>query len=116
MVRRGRRLITLLVFYVDADRLHVARVFYAAALGIEFVQEKHQEGPVHYAGTLADGAVIELYPATARRPATSVRLELTTEDPSAAAERLREAGFEVRERSTVVLAVDPSGNTVALRH
>jgi predicted enzyme related to lactoylglutathione lyase len=39
------------------DRL---RQFYAA-LGIAFAQEKHGDGPLHYAGTIGD-LVLELYP------------------------------------------------------
>jgi hypothetical protein len=36
------------------------RAFYAA-LGISFAEERHGEGPVHYAGRVGD-LVLELYP------------------------------------------------------
>ncbi|MBL1100268.1 glyoxalase/bleomycin resistance/dioxygenase family protein [Streptomyces coffeae] len=46
-------------------------------LGLSFVQEQHGDGPVHYAATLPDRTVMELYPATAKRPASSLRLGFT---------------------------------------
>lgn len=63
----------LLVLY--AGRLEETRRFYAG-LGLSFVEEQHGAGPVHHAATLADGTVIELYPATGRRPASTARLGL----------------------------------------
>lgn len=66
--------IDLLVIYTN--RLDECRDFYAG-LGLALVPERHGNGPDHYAATLADGSVLELYPAT-RRPETGyLRLGLT---------------------------------------
>lgn len=62
---------TLLVLYTDD--LERCRAFYAA-LGLQFVLEQHGNGPEHYATELPGGLVVELYPATERRPASSNRL------------------------------------------
>lgn len=40
-----------------------SRAFYEA-LGLQFVAEQHGTGPAHLAATLADGVVVELYPAS----------------------------------------------------
>ncbi|MET7762813.1 VOC family protein [Streptomyces sp. NPDC005393] len=68
--------IALMVFYTD--HLEDCRAFYTD-LGLPFVREQHGNGPVHYATTLPDGTVIELYPATAQRPASSTRLGFTVD-------------------------------------
>ncbi|MFI0820837.1 VOC family protein [Streptomyces sp. NPDC021098] len=68
--------IALLVLY--SDHVEECRAFYTG-LGLSFVQERHGRGPVHYAATLPDGTVIELYPATAERPASRVRLGFTVD-------------------------------------
>ncbi|QLH26701.1 glyoxalase/bleomycin resistance/dioxygenase family protein [Streptomyces sp. Rer75] len=60
------------------DHLEESREFYTA-LGLPFVREQHGSGPVHYSTTLPDGMVIELYPATAKRPASSARLGFTVD-------------------------------------
>ena len=64
---------TLLVIYTPA--LQSCREFYSA-LGIQFVPEQHGQGPLHYAAVMPDGMVLELYPATARRPVSTLRLGL----------------------------------------
>jgi hypothetical protein len=51
--------LTLLV--LKTRQIDKLRQFYQA-IGIEFVQEQHGKGPVHYAGH-AGGTVIEIYPA-----------------------------------------------------
>ncbi|MFD9081975.1 VOC family protein [Streptomyces erythrochromogenes] len=92
--------IDLLVIYTA--RLEECRGFYAG-LGLDLVPEKHGDGPDHYAAVFADGAVLELYPAT-RRPETGyVRLGLTV-----AAHR---AGDRPVGRHTLT---DPDGRTVVL--
>uniref|UniRef100_A0AAU2JLG6 VOC family protein n=1 Tax=Streptomyces sp. NBC_00049 TaxID=2903617 RepID=A0AAU2JLG6_9ACTN len=93
-------IIDLAVIYTT--RLDACRDFYGL-LGLDLVPEQHGDGPAHYAATLADGGVLELYPAT-RRPATGyLRLGLTapTHGP-----RFLPAG-----RHTLT---DPDGRTVVL--
>ncbi|MFE7485438.1 glyoxalase/bleomycin resistance/dioxygenase family protein [Streptomyces sp. NPDC057552] len=64
----------LIVIYTD--RLDACHGFYTS-LGLTFTKEQHGTGPEHYATEL-NGSVFELYPASARRPATgSLRLGLT---------------------------------------
>jgi catechol 2,3-dioxygenase-like lactoylglutathione lyase family enzyme len=61
----------LLVIYTE--RLDACRDFYAG-LGLTFVHERHGDGPEHFAAVLADGLVMELYPATAGRATGRLRL------------------------------------------
>ncbi|MFE2854858.1 VOC family protein [Streptomyces lavendulae] len=90
----------LLVIYTT--RLEACRDFYGG-LGLDLVRERHGNGPDHYAVTLADGGVLELYPAT-RRPETGyLRLGLTA---PAGGPPAREPG-----RHTLT---DPDGRTVVL--
>lgn len=49
------------------------REFYAR-LGLTFARERHGDGPEHYAATLADGLVLELYPGTPERTTGALRL------------------------------------------
>ncbi|MER6319827.1 VOC family protein [Streptomyces sp. NPDC001581] len=65
---------TLLVLY--SPRLEECRRFYED-LGLRFASEQHGRGPRHYAATLADGAVVELYPARPARETGALRLGLT---------------------------------------
>jgi predicted enzyme related to lactoylglutathione lyase len=69
--------------------------FYAA-LGITFVEEKHGEGPTHYAGFVGD-LVLELYPL----PASA--------GPADASTRL---GFEVPDLDAAVRSLEASGAVV----
>lgn len=93
--------IALVIVYTG--RLEECREFYTR-LGLSFVAEQHGQRPAHYAATLPDGTVVELYPATEQRPASSVRL-----------------GFHVvgREMTPPMspgrhLVTDPDGRTVEL--
>ncbi|MCX5380747.1 VOC family protein [Streptomyces sp. NBC_00091] len=91
-------IITLAVIYTE--QLEACRSFYSG-LGLTLVPEQHGKGPAHYAATLADGAVLELYPAGARPATGYLRLGLAV--PAAAGEA---AG-----RRT---ATDPDGRTIDL--
>ncbi|TDU03280.1 hypothetical protein EDD99_1699 [Streptomyces sp. 846.5] len=64
---------TLLVLY--SSRLEECRAFYSD-LGLCFTTEQHGQGPRHYAATLADGAVFEIYPARPGRETGILRLGL----------------------------------------
>ncbi|GAA2623459.1 hypothetical protein GCM10010425_18370 [Streptomyces spororaveus] len=93
-------ILELAVIYTT--RLDACRDFYRG-LGLDLVRERHGSGPEHYAATLADGGVLELYPA-ARRPETGyLRLGLTA-PPNG-------AGFLPPGRHTLT---DPDGRTVVL--
>jgi catechol 2,3-dioxygenase-like lactoylglutathione lyase family enzyme len=94
--------LSLLVIYTDRPR--ECRDFYSA-LGLLFAHEQHGNGPAHYAATLPDGTVIELYPATARRPPSTLRLGFTTD--GAAMTPPRSPGRH--------LLRDPDGRTVEIQ-
>lgn len=68
-------MIDLLV--IHTHRLDVCRDWYREVLGLAVAREQHGTGPVHYAATLPEGAVIELYPAGRRSPTGRLRLGLT---------------------------------------
>ncbi|MGW7317731.1 VOC family protein [Streptomyces sp. NPDC054865] len=93
---------TIDLLVIHTTRLEECRAFYAG-LGLDPVPEKHGKGVEHYAMTLADGTVLELYPATHRPETGYLRLGLTT--PAAGA-----AG-PTPGRHTLT---DPDGRTVVL--
>ncbi|MFD9829036.1 VOC family protein [Tsukamurella tyrosinosolvens] len=74
--------------------------WYADALALRFTREQHGGGPVHYAATLDDGTVVELYSAGSR-PVTRTRIGLSVPDP-----------YDVRPEASVI--TDPDGNTIAI--
>lgn len=91
----------LIVLYTD--NVAAAREFYGGVVGLPLRAERHGGGPEHFAAELADGGVLELYPASARRPATgSLRLGFTVE-----------AGAVGRAPGEYVLS-DPDGRAVIL--
>lgn len=62
----------LVVLYTT--RVEECVAFYAG-LGLEFAREKHTDnGREHYAAQLADGGVLEVYPATAAQVTGALRL------------------------------------------
>ena len=95
--------------------LDAARSFYAA-LGAHFIEEKHGEGPLHYAATLG-GMTLELYPGQAD---AETRLGFAVSDVDATVSALRALGAVVRVapkdspwgRRAVVL--DSDGRSVEL--
>jgi lactoylglutathione lyase len=52
--------VLLRLLVLKTRQLDALRAFYGA-LGIELVEEKHGQGPIHYAGRLGD-VVLEVYP------------------------------------------------------
>ena len=71
------------------------RRFYQA-LGIEFAEERHGSGPIHFAGKVGD-AILELYPLEAEGAKVDSTLRL---------------GFGVTDLLETVLAVEAAGATV----
>jgi lactoylglutathione lyase len=91
------------------------RRFYSA-LGARFERERHGNGPEHYAATLGDDLVLELYPALdGSKPDAGLRLGLSVDDIG---ETLRALGQTATPRQTQwglrVLVRDPDGRTVEL--
>jgi lactoylglutathione lyase len=96
-------------------RLEDMRAFYSA-LGAQFQSERHGNGPEHYAATLCDDLVLELYPTRDGTVADSgLCLGLKVED---IAETLRTLGQIAVPRQTQwglrALVHDPDGRTVEL--
>ncbi len=110
------RPLSLLVLYVSD--LSVSRDFYAA-LGLDFVEERHGGGPVHYSSTMPGGTVLELYPRGVK-PASRTRLGFVVDDLDGAVDTIRTAGWSVRQtprvldHGTVAVVADPDGNSVEL--
>ncbi|HEY1067915.1 MAG TPA: hypothetical protein VGE52_17460 [Pirellulales bacterium] len=121
----------LSLLVLKTRRLAELRAFYAA-LGIEFVEERHGRGPLHYAGRLGD-VIFEVYPLPgesvladgAARPASpadapSIRLGLIVDRLAETLALLRGLpGVVVGEPKTTewgasVLVRDPDGRPVEL--
>ncbi|WP_042397157.1 glyoxalase/bleomycin resistance/dioxygenase family protein [Streptacidiphilus carbonis] len=94
--------LTLLVLYTP--RMDECRAFYTS-LGLAFTAEQHGQGPQHFAAVLADGSVLELYPARPGRRTEALRLGLAVE--GSAANPPLDAGRH--------LVVDPDGRTVEVQ-
>jgi hypothetical protein len=71
-------------------------------LGLRFTAERHGGGPLHHAAVLADGTVLEIYPARPGRETGALRLGLTV--AAAAADPPLAPGRR--------LLTDPDGRTV----
>jgi hypothetical protein len=86
---------------LHSPRAEECRRFYAA-LGLRFTAEQHGRGPRHHAAVLADGTVLEIYPARPGRETGALRLGLTV--AAAAADPPLAPGRH--------LLTDPDGRTV----
>ena len=108
--------LTLLV--LRSKDVHASRRFYAA-LGIEFVSEKHGSGPEHFAGKIGD-TVLEIYPADQAAEPSNVRLGFSIHSLRVAMDLVADAGgrllSEPKTTSWGVRAVveDPDGNKIEL--
>lgn len=111
----GFPLLKLLV--LRTRRLEEMKTFYEA-LGIEFVKEKHGQGPVHYSGSIGS-AILELYPLpdNAPEPDKSVRLGFAVRNLGTIANELGSAGIRIgpsERKSPAVVIKDPDGRTIEL--
>ena len=113
--------LNLLVLYT-AD-LQISLAFYKA-LGLQFVEEQHGSGPIHYACE-QDGFVIEIYPGKAgnpvdRKQAGAVMLGFHVADLNSTLETLKALGTvivtEPKQSDWGLRAVvqDPDGRSVDL--
>lgn len=104
--------IVYLVLY--CENLEKSRAFYSA-LGLSFVQEKHDRGPLHWSTDLG-GLVLELYP-RGTRPPSSVRLGWETVSTAPLKESLLSLGGApagIQEKGEVFLLRDPDGNRLEI--
>jgi predicted enzyme related to lactoylglutathione lyase len=112
--------VTLRLLVVKTRQLGPTRGFYEA-LGIPLTEERHGDGPVHYAGKLG-GTTIEVYPwpEDAPPPDSSVRLGFNVTDLGRVLESLRGLGTPVVTESRVTpwgyraVVRDPDGRAVEL--
>lgn len=99
------RELTLFVSDVDAT----ARFY--EAIGLAFFCIEEPEYPRHYDGELG----LQLWPATARRPVSSVQLGFVVEDISATVRRLDALGASwTCDLPNFVRTSDPEGNKITL--
>ena len=102
----------VLVLY--AGDIVVTRQCYET-LGLDFVEEKHDKGPVHYACALP-GVVIEIYPMSegvTARPCESVALILYTDAFEDVVAGLK--AMELKPRNPVVYIEEPRLRATSFR-
>jgi len=83
----GGPLVDQLVIYVSD--LDICQAFYEA-FGLVFVREQHDDGPEHVSTRLANGCLLELYPAGKRPPTYPLRFGLAVPAAVLARHRSRE--------------------------
>ncbi len=84
-------MLSLIVLRVSDIKRSVALY---SALGLTFNREKHGTGPEHFSAWVGE-TVFELYPASERCPATTVRLGFVIESIAAVLAQWRGAGCNV---------------------
>lgn len=107
-----------LVVIRSMEPAHTVRFY--SLLGMQFKEERHGTGPIHWAASVAE-MVLEIYPAkSAHEVDSTTRLGFEVTEAVAVLERLRTAGFEVvKELSqgpwgTRAVVRDPDGRSVEI--
>jgi hypothetical protein len=70
--------ISLSLLVIRTRQIEAVRFFYET-LGVNFVEERHGAGPVHFAGHVG-ATLLEIYPLTAGEADTTTRLGFTVAD------------------------------------
>ena len=107
--------VLLRLLVLKTRRLGPKRAFYDA-LGVELAEERHGNGPVHYAGKVGD-AVLEIYPLPEGGNAdTTTRLGFAVANLAQTVQSLRDAGVIVTSepQQTGWGLRDPDGRAVEL--
>lgn len=100
---------------IRAPQIEKTKAFYEL-LGMEFIEEKHGRGPLHFAATL-DRCVFEIYPGEAD---TNIRLGFCVKDIANAVEKITNAGYQVAQMPKKSkwgirgVVIDPDGRTIEL--
>ncbi len=117
-MKQFRQSISFLVLY--CSDIEESRRFYSA-LGLEFEREQHGSGPKHLAA-LSNTMILELYPATEKRPPTSgVLLGFTVAARKAAIQAIRpelivsQTPEDLVESGDDIFLQDPDGNRVIIQ-
>lgn len=79
------RLKTLVLY---SPRMEVVRDFYNR-LGVNFKEEKHGQGPKHYAGMLRGNIVLEIYPIINKQIPSKMLMEIAVSDIAGTLENLK---------------------------
>lgn len=94
MTEPNKQPVLLTMLVLKSPRLGQVKRFYEA-LGIDFAEEQHPSGPVHFAGRVG-GILLELYPLTDEvLDENSVRLGFAVRDLEGTMDRLHAAGAPV---------------------
>lgn len=112
--------VSLKLLVLKTKQLDALRDFYGA-LGIELTAERHDNGPLHFAGQAGD-CVFEIYPLPADRETAdaSTRLGFAVENLMETVEALRSigAGTKTKPQQTSLgsraVVRDPDGRAVEL--
>lgn len=111
---------TFALLVVRTQQVEAMRDFYAG-LGIEFIEEQHGNGPVHFAGRIGD-AIFEIYPLSVDgAPAdTTTRLGFRVDNLPSVIAAMRSAGASIvaepmrTEWGLRAVVRDPDGRAVEL--
>ena len=112
--------VSLSLIVLKTHQLDVVKFFYET-IGIEFVEEQHGTGPVHFAGKFG-GVVLEIYPLPEGQADTTTRLGFVVEDLGHVITALwrRELSKLKKPKQTDwglrVVVKDPDGRSVELYH
>lgn len=114
------RLKTLVLY---SPRMEVVRDFYSR-LGVNFKEEKHGQGPKHYAGMLRGNIVLEIYPIINKQIPSKMLMEIAVSDIAGILENLKDKyteyiGWEIpipvdTGNGLEVSIFDPDNRTVML--
>lgn len=91
--------------------LKKSKRFYSA-LGMQFVEEQHGSGPLHYS-TVIDDIVLELYPAS-QAPADDLRLGFVVTDMEAVRNACEIVQEFKRDNTQISIVIDPDGRRIEL--
>ncbi len=119
MVRGYRMKLNLVVIY--SQQPEALRDFYAALLRRPFVEEKHDEGPVHYSSSL-DDIVFEIFSLKKtsqeeRHQEPALGFEVPDLETAVAPEEVQPFVYREphqREYGRVALLIDPDGRRIIL--
>lgn len=109
--------LNLIVLYVK-DVESSARFY--KALGIDFSEEQHGNGPKHLAGRVGAAAVLELYPSNTTMITSGLRLGFTITSYQGILEAIADAGGAVKSGPKPgpwgyrAVVADPDGNKIEL--
>jgi lactoylglutathione lyase len=112
--------VSLTLLVLKTRQVEQLRLFYQT-LGIDFAEEQHGQGPVHYSGRL-DGVIIEIYPLPddGSPVDASTRLGFAVKNMAEVVQKLQAIGAKIvtppRETAWGLQAVvrDPDGRSVEL--